>query len=281
MLLRLTVIITACLCLGLLSPLQAQDPATDDHAYLTLVDSAQTATATGRYDDAAALLHRALSARPASPTNVLLLSNLGMVKHYAGRDSLAYTTLSSALAQAPGSATILMNRGKVLTALGRFDSAIADFSAALRRDTSRMEPRFYRAMLLIHTGEVLSADADADTLMWRSPRSRMALEAKSACLRAMSRFDEAIPLLNDLINHYPDAAAYGARAACRVMTDDLNGAAADIAEALTRDPSNPDFLLTRALLNKKRYRREDSLKDAEEAIRNGANPERVKAVLAL
>ena len=101
MLLRLTVIITACLCLGLLSPLQAQDPATDDHAYLTLVDSAQTATATGRYDDAAALLHRALSARPASPTNVLLLSNLGMVQHYAGRDSLAYTTLSSASRRHP------------------------------------------------------------------------------------------------------------------------------------------------------------------------------------
>ena len=230
------------------SPLRAQNPATDDHAYLNLIDSAQTATAAGRYDDAALMLHQALSARPASPANVLLLSNLGMVQHYAGRDTLAYTTLSSALSQAPGSATILMNRGKVLTALGRF---------------------------------VLSADADADTLMWRSPRSRMALEAKSACLRAMSRFDEAIPLLNDLINHYPDAAAYGARAACRVMTDDLNGAASDIAEALSRDSSNPDFLLTRALLNKKRYRRDDSLKDAEEAIRNGANPERVKAVLAL
>ena len=127
------------------SPLRAQNPATDDHAYLNLIDSAQTATAAGRYDDAALMLHQALSARPASPANVLLLSNLGMVQHYAGRDTLAYTTLSSALSQAPGSATILMNRGKVLTALGRFDSAIADFSAALRRDTSRMEPRFYRS----------------------------------------------------------------------------------------------------------------------------------------
>ena len=260
---------------------QNPDPATDDNAYLALVDSAQTATDGGRYDDAAQFLHRALSARPASPANVLLLSNLGMVQHYAGRDSIAYTTLSSALSQAPGSVTILMNRGKVLTSMGRYDAAIANFYTALCRNISRMEPRFYRAMILIHTGEVISADADADTLMWRSPRSRMALEAKSATLRAMSRFEEAIPLINELISHYPDAAAYGARAACRVMTDDLNGAASDVAEALTRQPDNPDFLLTRALLNKKRYRREDALKDAEAAISHGANPERVKAVLAL
>lgn len=277
------IIIALIVCLVATLSVNAQnpDPATDDNAYLALVDSAQTATNTGRYDDAARFLHRALSARPASPTNVLLLSNLGMVQHYAGRDSMAYTTLSSALAQAPGSITILMNRGKVLTSMGRYDAAIADFSSALRRDTSRMEPRFYRAMILIHTGEVLSADADADTLMWRSPRSRMALEAKSAALRAMSRFEEAIPLINELISHYPDAAAYGARAACRVMTDDLNGAASDVAEALSRQPENPDFILTRALLNKKRYRRDDALKDAEEAIRLGADPARVKAVLAL
>lgn len=97
----------------------------------------------------------------------------------------------------------------------------------------------------------------------------------------MSRFSEAIPLLNDLIAKYPDAAAYGARAACRVMTDDLNGAATDVAEALSREPDNPDFLLTRALLNKRRFRRQDALNDAEQAIRNGANPERVRAVLSL
>lgn len=277
----LAIILTAWFACCLSLSAQNPDPATDDNAYLALADSAYNATTAGRYDEAAQFLHRALSARPASPTNVLLLSNLGMVQHYAGHDSDAYTTLSSALAQAPGSVTILMNRGKVLTALGRFDAAIADFSTALRRDTSRMEPRFYRAMVMIHIGEVLSADADADTLMWRSPRSRMALEAKSASLRAMSRFSEAIPLIDELISHYPDAAAYGARAACRVMTDDLNGAASDVAEALQRQPYNPDFLLTRALLNKKRYRRDDALKDAEEAIRHGADPERVKAVLAL
>ena len=49
----------------------------------------------------------AMSVRPDSPQNILLLSNLGMVYSYMGRDSLALATLDEALRRAPSMRTVL------------------------------------------------------------------------------------------------------------------------------------------------------------------------------
>ncbi|WP_301343492.1 tetratricopeptide repeat protein, partial [uncultured Duncaniella sp.] len=69
---------------------------------------------------------------------------------------------------------------------------------------------------------------------------------------------------------------FGARAYCYLMTDDLQAAAEDIAQALELDPNDGELYLYRAALNKMHYRPEDAKKDAERAIQLGVDPARAQ-----
>ena len=60
-----------------------------DTPYLDLVEKADKACADGKWIEAASLLQNAIDSEPANPGNVLLLSNLGMVRYNLGLDSLA------------------------------------------------------------------------------------------------------------------------------------------------------------------------------------------------
>lgn len=70
-------------------------------AYYDLAGNADKAIAEGRWEDAAKALEEAMELRPGNPSNVLLMSNLGIIYYNMGKDSLSLAILDEAHKIAP------------------------------------------------------------------------------------------------------------------------------------------------------------------------------------
>lgn len=243
--------------------------------YLDLMDQADEAIASMKWDEAEKALTEALRTEPLNPVNVILYSNLGMVQHYNGQDSLALDNLSTAHRLAPTSTTVLRNRAKVLTAMQKIPEAIQDYATVMALDSSLVEPLFYHAMLTFNSDSIETAKNDISQLKTRFPTSKYTTMAEGNFLAYTGRFKEAIPLLNKIIDNSPTAGDYSTRAMCYLMTEQLAEAAEDIARGLELDPTDGELYLYRAILNKLRYRPEDAHADALNAIRFGVDSCRI------
>lgn len=247
--------------------------------YFDLAGEADKAIAENRWQDAEKHLLEALRLEPGNPSNVLLMSNLGIVRFSMGQDSLALTTLNDAHTMAPASVTVLSNRARVLTAMGRENDAYLDYTLILELDSTVIEPRFYRGMMALHAGDIVTAEYDFSKLKELSPNSSITAIGLASLYSSTGRYDEAIKQYSKLIEHEPSADYYSGRAACYLMTQQLNEASQDIASGLKMRPDDGELFMYRAYLNKLRYRNDDSISDARKAIELGIDPVRIATLL--
>ncbi|MDE7407252.1 MAG: hypothetical protein K2M76_02425 [Muribaculaceae bacterium] len=247
--------------------------------YFSLMGQADKAIADSNYVKADSLLTEALRLEPANPSNYLIISNLGMVRHYAGRDSMAIASLNMAHDMAPKSVTVLTNRARVLTDIGRLDEALRDYDTALALDSTLIEPRFYRALINLSLGHTSTAEIDVRKLEHEHPSDRFTHLAGAALYSRTARPAEAIACYTRLI-HLDDQPEYRAmRAELYLRDGQLQEASDDIAMAMQAVPDDPALYLMRALLNKARFRPDDAQADGRRAIELGADPQVVKALL--
>lgn len=233
---------------------------------LDLAAEADKAISESRWDDSAALLNEAMALNPDNPSNVLLLSNLGLVYYYMGSDSLALATLDQAVAKAPRARRIISNRAEVLAAMGRRADALRDYTTLVELDSAAVKPRCIHALLSLEEGDSLAAAADADILtrIATSDPDETFLVART--LAAAERWDAALQRFTALIETKPTPELYGARAVAYMMTDRLNDASADITLGLELDPDNRELYLYRAYLNRLRYRPDAARRDLRRAL---------------
>lgn len=251
----------------------------DETPYVKLMGQADSAIAKEDWRKAESLLIEALRLEPANPSNVILVSNLGMIRFYQGRDSMAIATLNDAHAMAPNAVVVLSNRASVLAALGQYDKAYADWEAILEIDSLHTGARYLHAMEAMRRGDLPTAENDVafmDRNADKDPRTDL---ARGTLYSATGRYAEAIPSLNHSIESSPTSELYATRALCHLMTGGLNEASADIAEGLNLDPSDGELYLYRALLNKLRYRNDDAKADARRAVELGIAPERAAPLM--
>lgn len=251
-------------------PLLADGVSVDStDTYFRLMGEADKAIADGEWSRAEEKLLEALRSQPGNPSNVLLMSNLGMVRYHAGRTDEAITTLTDAHYMAPTSVTVLQNRGRVYAETGRTEEACADYAAVMRLDSTLVEPAFYHAMLSLELNRPDSTAADVERLRRIAPDDRLTDLAEATLHISLGDYAGAIPAYVRLINKEKQAGYYAARALCYLMTQQLGEAAADIASGLELDPADGDLYLYRAMLNKMRFRLEDAKADAERAVSLG------------
>ena len=253
--------------------------AAKDEPYYDLVGEADIAIAGGRYESADSLLLAALRLEPGNPLNVMLVNNLGMVRHYMGRDSLALATLNDAHAMAPVSVTVLTNRARVLADMGRTAEAYADYTRILELDSTVVAPRFYHGMIALHSGDTRTAAADMAVLDRIAPHESMTYMGLGAVHYATGRYDDAITAYSKLLAREKDPTYYALRAELYLLTDRLADCADDIALGLELDPGDAGLYLLRARLNMVRYRPDDAMADAQKAITLGADPKTVKILI--
>lgn len=249
--------------------------------YLKLVGDADKAIAKNDWNEAMRLLTEALHDEPDNPSNVMLLSNLGMIQFYAGADSLALSTLTDAHIMAPESITILTNRARVYASSGRLSEAIGDYNEICRLDSMASAPYLNRGLIYLSVGNLSGASEQLEKLKELAPDALDTATALSALYSATGRPNDALPYYTALIKADPMADDYAGRAMCYLMMENLPEAAEDIASGLELDSNNPELYLCRALLNKMRYRPDDALADGQKAISLGADRNRVKNLLNL
>ncbi len=247
--------------------------------YFDLAGEADKAIAENRWQDAERHLLEALRLELGNPSNVLLMSNLGIVRFSMGQDSLALATLNDAHAIAPASVTVLSNRARVLTAMGREKDAYLDYSLILELDSTVIEPRFFHGMIALHAGDIVTAENDFTKLKELSPNATITAIGLASIYSSTGRYIEAIKQYSTLIEHEPSADYYSGRAACYLMTQQLNEASQDIASGLKLRPDDGELFMYRAYLNKLRYRNDDAITDACKAIELGIDPNRIATLL--
>lgn len=233
------------------------------------------------WNTADSLISCVINSQPDDATNVMLLSNLGMIRHYAGNDSLALATLSLAHKAAPASVTILANRATVLTAMGRVTDAITDYDTIQQLDSTYSDTYLYRGLLQLYSGNFEEAFADLQQREKLSPRNEDTLIALASYYTITEDNENAITYYTSLIRANPQAEYFAGRALCALRLDRLVDASEDIADGLDLDPDYSELYLCRAILNKKRYCNDDAQSDADRAISLGASPARVHALLGL
>lgn len=247
--------------------------------YLDLVEKADKACSESRWGDAAKILQQAIESEPDNPGNILLLSNLGMVRFNLGLDSLAVATFDQALDKAPSSVAILANRAKVFTAMGLEQEAFDDYARIMQLDSTYITARYHHGLLALRHRMFDVAKADFDYLTAHFPASDEALIGQATLHSSLGEYKEAIPLYSEILRTIKAPEYYGARAYCYLMTGDLQEAANDIALALELAPDDGELYLYRAALNKMHYRPDDARKDAQKAIDLGVEPSRAKEFL--
>ncbi|MDE5607593.1 MAG: tetratricopeptide repeat protein [Muribaculaceae bacterium] len=262
-----------CVCLG----------ASAESQYIRLVDRADKAIADGDYKQAIALLGEALRTEPDNSGNVMLLSNIGMLHYYTGNDSLAIHTLSLAHDIAPQSVTILSNRAKVLKETGHYAAAIRDYDTIIAIDSTLYAPHLHKGVIYLSAGDTEAASTELRRVETMTDATKsLECSAALAWLASMTdNRDDALKYYSALINLEPSAEFYAARAMCYVNQENYPDASTDIAEAIRLDPDCAEIYVARACLNKKMYRNDDSLSDAQKAIELGADSRRVRSLLNL
>lgn len=240
------------------------------------VEAADKAIAKEDWLKAISSLDRAMTLEPDNTGNIMLLSNLGMIQHRIGQDSLAIVTLSEAHRRAPRSVTILLNRAGVLTGMGRDREAMDDYARVIELDSMETDARFNHGLLSMRHRRFADAKADFDWLERKHPTLTKAKIGQAALHSALGEYAEAIPYYTEILEYYKEPEFYGARAYCYLMTDRLQEASDDIAAALEKAPDDGELYLYRAALNKMRYRPDDARADAQRAVELGIDMQRAR-----
>lgn len=252
----------------------------EESPYMQKVDEAEKAVAEGKWKEAEAALLGALHSEPANPTNVLLLSNLGMIRYYMGQDSLAIATLNDAHAMAPVSVTILSNRARVLSANGYEKEAYEDYDLILSLDSLEISARMHHCLHSLRRHDFKTAKNDFQFMERNFPAEIETQIAGATVLSGTGEFAAAIPYYTRILEKRKEPEYYGARAYCYLLTDALQDASNDINSALALAPDDGELYLYRAALNKMRFRPDDAEADARKAMELGVDKTRVAQFLS-
>lgn len=249
--------------------------------YLKLVEKADKAIADGKYPEAIEALTKALKLEPDNSGNVMVMSNLGMLNYYQGNDTTAIYYLTMAHEIAPESITILSNRAKVLTETGNFAAALGDLDEICKLDSTLYRPYLSKGVIYLAVGDVDKAsDALGQMSSLTDTSKSIECTAALAWLASLKHDNaEAIKQYTVLIDAEPVAEFYASRAICYIEQEEYAEASADIRAGMELDAECAELYVARALLNKRTFRNDDSLKDAQRAVDLGADRQRVRHLM--
>lgn len=246
---------------------------------LSVMERADSAILHSEWIKAESLLTEAISLRPGDPGNVLLLSNLGIVRHQMGNDEGALEALTDAHNIAPASVTVLNNRARVYLSMERKNEAVADYEKVMSLDSTLFEPYFYRGMVSFSVGDLEAAEMDFERLRAMAPDAEVTLVAFASLHTARGENESAAAEYEELIAKSQAAEYYSGLIENQLALDRLSEASETIASAMERYPVDPEFYIFRALLNKRRYLYDEARSDARRAVSLGANAGQVNALL--
>lgn len=143
----------------------------------------------GRFDEADALLSRALSINPRSAE---ALSNHGNVQRALGHFARAVESYDKALVLKPAFVEALNNRGGALKDLERFDEALESYDRSLALNAASAVTHYNRGATLSALKRHEEALASYGRALALEPRFAEALNNRGCALSALKRHEEAL-----------------------------------------------------------------------------------------
>lgn len=250
----------------------------EERPYFLLIEQSEQALEKGDYESAALRLVEAMGVEPENELNVALLSNLGMIYYYNEQDSLALVVLDNAIKRSPRLIAPRQYRARVLVGMKRDKEAYREYENILAIDSINTDTRFLHAMMSLYSGNLQAAKDDIAVLESIIPVSSKTMLAKATMYSMTGLEQEAISLFRKLIEREPAPEYYGRLAACQLALDQLGDASDTIGQWAQKYPDDAEMYYYRAILNKKRYLPDDAQKDAKQAIRLGADRDKVAAI---
>ena len=140
----------------------------------------------------------------------------------------------------------LVMRAMTQTSAGQ---KLTDLSAAIQSDPSNISAYQARATIRMAEGDTEGGLADLKKVLQAKPDDKLTAGLVVEKLMSLDRSDEALQLVDGIIEDYPSEQMYKLRSLIHQQRGDTAAAAADLNEALQLQPKDPFALLQRAKLS--------------------------------
>ena len=223
---------------------------------------------------------KALKSEPANVQNSLLLSNLGTIQRYMGKNEDAIKSYTNALMITPRSVTILKNRASLYASIDSLDRAISDYSQVVALDINEEDAIYRRGLVYLQKHDTLSARCDFETLLKINPESRNASIGFAALMKYRNYYDEAVNIYSKIIKlNERDFDAYFGRAEAYFYLGKMAKAREDIKKAIDIDDKDPLAYVLRAKIGWSQFERESAINDFDKAVELGYPKETADKIL--
>ena len=186
------------------------------------------------------------------------------------RDSLE--TLSASLKQDPDNIDLRLRKAEADIQLERWDYALAEYGRILRTDEKNLAALYFRAYVHERQKHYDLARVDYESFLAIQPLNLEARLGLAHILQKMGRRSDAMDVLNQIVQMFPDSAdAYAARAAFETKYLQYELALYDWNEAIRLRPDNEGFVISKVDLLI-RLKRKKEAREALDALVSKGTP---------
>lgn len=244
----------------------------DDHSsevYLSIVDSAQYYIDNKRWDKAEKHLLDAIKLRPADSGNVMLWSNLGVVRTHIGDYPGAIEAYDAALARAPRSVVLLSNKGSALISAGQYEQAKEILSEAIGIDSLLKRPRLFRAMLEMRDNNTEKAEEDYRFIIQNDSICDQAYAGLSQCKLQEGNLTEAEILIDRALQISEQEEYYCLATLIKSEMEKLSEARQTVMEGIRKYPDSGNLYLHLSYINRLSHLNNEAESAYKTAVRLG------------
>jgi tetratricopeptide (TPR) repeat protein len=238
--------------------------------YEDFVSAGNNAAAHDSLSKAEQLYKSALRLAPQDYRNPLVYNNLAKVQQAQGLNDRALTSYELALNLAPQNVPILMNRANLYLLLGNQSKALIDYRKVIDVDPNNTDALQYIGYIFTKQHEFAKAKIHYERLLTIDPENYAGQLGVAILFQECGKPGDALARLTLLSEKYPDKAEiYSVKAEIEAEAQQPELAIMDLNKAISLEPNNKNFVLTRGFLhyNQKNYRL--AKQDFEHAIELG------------
>lgn len=266
--------------LGLCFLLSDYSPSRAQTSYGQIIRQAVEAMQGDSLQRADSLLHQALKSAPNHVATPLVYRYLGQIREQLGYPQEALENYSKGLQHKADDVELRLDRAALLYRMGLHQRALSDYSDVLRLQPKHIEALQMRAHIQASLRNYKSARLDYETILHLEPLNSRAQVGLVLVNDRSGRPREALDRINALVSMFPDSALYRAvRGGMLHRRKQYEYALADLNEAIRLCPTCADYYISRATLYLDMRKRRLARQDTKEAVRLGADPREMAALL--
>lgn len=184
------------------------------------------------------------------------------------RDSL--TVLNRMIDREPRSTDLRLRKAAVNIQLGQWDYAIDEYGKVLMIEPDNPAALYYRAYCLTNQRQYAMARSDYEAFLRKMPTHMEARLGLATVYARMGRVTDARDQYNQMVEMFRDSVVcYVARAVFETQQQQYDVALYDWDEAISRQPQNADYVVSKADLLLRLERRKEALEVLEKALQRG------------